>query len=238
MKHINNVCRSEVKWGKPVHSWNTSLRFTAALWSASCLRRSEREGATCSGGQLWLRPRSPLALRCFFHSILGSGCSMVSRLIVILINGWQWLDSCPNTGSIVPAPLPSLSGTEGGLSMKLSSHSSVYTLQPFPDPVNVLSVSSHTPSLNNDPGVKSCTNKEPSPLPLNTLQRVGAPKEQKTYFLRLSWGLFLGTIFKKLSMWISSTNGTKKRVSFVGSTTLLTREHSKRRYIWWGQTIL
>lgn len=181
----------------------------------------------------------PARSQVLFHSILGSGCSMVSWLIVILINGWQWLDSCPNTGSIVPALLPSLSGTEGGLSMKLSSHSSVYTIQPFPDPVNVLSVSSHTPSLNNDPGVKSCTKKEPSPLPLNTLQWVGAPKEQKTiYFLRLSWGLFLGTIFKKLSMWKSATNGTKKRVSFVGSTTLLTREHSKRRYIWWGQTIL
>lgn len=37
-------------------------------------------------------------------------------------------------------------------------------------PVNVLSVSSHTCLLNNDPGVKSCTNKELSPLPLNTFQ--------------------------------------------------------------------
>ena len=71
---------------------------------------------------------------------------MASSLIGILVNDWQGLDSCPNTGSIVsPSPLhaqlPSLSGTEAGLSMKLTSLSHVYTLQPFPDAVDVLSVS-------------------------------------------------------------------------------------------------
>lgn len=163
--------------------WNTSL-----LWSTSCLQRSERGGAMPSGGvscdsELTLFPSCPQVL---FHSIFGPSCSTVSWLIVILINGWQWLDSCPNTGSIAspspclqPALLPSLSGTGGGLSMKLSSHSCVYTLQPLPDPVNVLSVSWHTRALNNDPVVKSCTNKEPCPLPSNNLQRVSAPKWQK-----------------------------------------------------------
>ncbi|KAM3619807.1 uncharacterized protein V6R79_013873 [Siganus canaliculatus] len=36
-------------------------------------------------------------------------------------------------------------------------------VQPFPDPVNVLSVSSLTCSLSNDPVVKSCTNKDSGP---------------------------------------------------------------------------
>lgn len=90
---------------------------------------------------------------------------MHSWLIVILINGWQWLDSCPNRGSIAASflglqssMLSCLSGTEEGLSMNLSSHSSVYTLQPLPDPVNVLSVSSHshTCTQKNYSVVKSC----------------------------------------------------------------------------------
>lgn len=149
--------------------WNTSLRFTPSDPLPASGYPSDR-GTTSSGGQLWLRA-DPVAARSqvLFHSIFGLG-SMVSWLIVILINGWQRLDSCPNTGSIASPShacslhcfLPCLGGPEGGLSMKLSSHSSVYTLQPFPDPVNVLSVSWHTCSLNNDPVVKSCTNKEPT----------------------------------------------------------------------------
>lgn len=128
-----------------------------------------------NSGQLWLWGFTEHS-QVLFHSIFGAGCSMVSWLIVILINGWQWLDSCPNTGSIAspspqPALLPSSSGTERDLSMKFSSHSNVYTRQPFPDPVNVLSVSWHTCSLNNDPGGKSCTKQRTLPIALEYFSR-------------------------------------------------------------------
>lgn len=58
-------------------------------------------------------------------------------MIGVLINGWQRPDPCPNSGSIAsPRPLPGSSGP-GGV-----SRSSVYTLQPRPVPVDVLSASS------------------------------------------------------------------------------------------------
>lgn len=179
-KHVNNVWGSEVKWHKPARSIMIHISEVYSSVPIHVLPRAIRargddcpQAVSCDSELTLFTARSQV----LFHSIFGAGCSMVSWLIVILINGWQWLDSCPNTGSIAspspqPALLPSSSGTGRGLSMKFSSHSSVYTLQPLPDPVNVLSVSWHTCSLNNDPGVKSCTNNEPCPLPLNNPQRV------------------------------------------------------------------
>lgn len=64
-------------------------------------------------------------------------------------------------------------------------------------PVNVLSVSSHTCLLNNDPGVKSCTNKELSPLPLNTFQDFVCLITRKL-ILELLFGLILGAVLGKL----------------------------------------
>lgn len=49
-------------------------------------------------------------------------------------------------------------------SLSLSSHSSVYSVQPLPDPVNVWSVSSHTCSLNSDPWVKKLHLQRTSPF--------------------------------------------------------------------------
>ena len=190
--------------------WHTSLSFTTALWSTSCLEQSQPEGTMSPGGQLWLQsdPCSLLAgSQVLFYSIFGADCSMVSWLIVILINGWQWLDSCPNTGSIAspslqPAPLPSSSGTERGLSMKFSSHYTVYTLQPLPDPVNVLSVSSHTGSLHNDPVVTSCTIKGLCPLPLNYLQRFSNQMTMLQGFCHTgNMPYFLSSFGKLNSLW-------------------------------------
>lgn len=148
-------------------TWNTTLRFTAAPWTTSCLRRSECKGKACSGGQLWLWPRSPLTLRCFFHSILGPAARWCSDWL------WSWSMAVARLlsqyWSIMPLPLPSLSGTEGVSSLSLSSYSSVYTVQPLPDPVNVWSVSSHTCSLNSDSWVKKLHQQRASSSSFDTL---------------------------------------------------------------------
>lgn len=142
-----------------------------------------------SGGQLWLQADPVLcslsgAFSLYFWTWLLNGflidCDTDQWLAVAGLLSQYWIHSV-SLLCLQPALLPSSSGTEGGLSMKLSSHSSVYTLQPLPDPVNVLSVSWHTGTLNNDPVLKSCTNKVPFPVPLNNLQRAGSPK--KTDFL-------------------------------------------------------
>lgn len=129
--------------------WNTSLRFTAALWSTSCLRPSEWEGTMSLGAQLWLRA-DPVhcslsgAFSLYFWTRLLNGflidCDPDQWLAGAGLLSQYWIYSV-SLPCLQPALLPSLSGTEGGLSMTLSSHSSVCTLQPFPDPVNVLSVS-------------------------------------------------------------------------------------------------
>lgn len=143
--------------------WNTSLRLTVGLWSISCPRQSKRGGTTSSSGQLWLQA-DPI------HCLNSGAFSLYfwSRLLnafLIDCDSDQWLavagllSQSRIYSSFLPrsSMLPCLSGTEGGLSMNLSSHSSVYTLQPLPDPVNVLSVSSHTCTQNNYSVVKSCS---------------------------------------------------------------------------------
>lgn len=134
-------------------AWNTTLRFTAVPWTTSCLRRSEREGGKPVREVSCNSDPGPRSLSGAFFTLFWDQL-LDGALIDCDPDQWQWLDSCPNTGSIMPLPLPSLSGTEGVLSLSLSSHSSVYSVQPLPDPVNVWSVSSHTCSLISDPSVK------------------------------------------------------------------------------------
>ena len=103
-----------------------------------------------------------------FHSILGSSSSMVSWLIAILINGWQWLDSCSNTRSLTcPGSslyhFPSLLGLKElhQWSSALSTHCSHFLTR------SMSCLSHHT--VNNDPWVKSCTNAEPWDAPGGSL---------------------------------------------------------------------
>ncbi len=122
--------------------WNTSLWLTAAFWSISCLRQSKWGGTISSGSQLWLWANSVHcllsgALLFYFWTWLLNGflidCDPDQWLAVAGLLSQYWIYSV-SLPCLKPALLPSLSGTEGSLSMKLSSHSSVYTLQPFPDP--------------------------------------------------------------------------------------------------------